>query len=169
VTFEAHQLLFDVERQALEREFGPAVRSWWHLLAQSASEAPPPWKLEWCIVFPNSEYIYIREHYTLLKGCRLTNEGVRTFFSYHYGERPMSDSSGQRHYHHSNPTILRVCYITSKGKAPHLHYLGPDHHDQTGIKGFPISDAQLSTFVRAVLEHRSGDVPLSELLGFEIL
>src|ERR1700736_5206855 len=131
---------FETERQSLQLE--AAALSFPQLTTMGRSDPPPPWKLEWCIIYPEGDYIRIREDYSQSTAYPKDKNGLRNYMSFHYGNAAAADRLGQRKYRSSDPTVIRLC-SQKKVRGPHLHYDGPDHHEQDSVSGLTIDQCDL--------------------------
>jgi hypothetical protein len=163
LTFNQYRSWFENERQALELE--PAALSFPQLTTSGRFEPPPPWKLEWCIIYPDGSYIRIREDFSQTNQYPKNKDGVRNYMSFHYGIRPNANRVGRK-YKSSDPTFLRLC-SQRKVRDPHLHY-GSEHHEQISVKGLDIANCDLFTFIRAIQRNRQTGESLHEIYQFEI-
>jgi hypothetical protein len=128
----------------------------------------PPWKLFWCIIYPDQQYIRIVEYYdvdTVLS----RKGGVRVQFCFHYG--PLAKGRDKKY---GCPKIHKKTHIrfdlSTDQYVDHLHYLGEDHIPQDRMVGCKILDMEPFRFIQGIEAHRNSHKPLSlhECFGFEI-
>ena len=162
MTFAQYSQWINSGRRTLQQEAGALDLLF--ELDPTSRISPPPWRMEWIVAFSDGKYIRLCENYYRAKV--LKGDGYRAQFSFHYGAMPSKkDLRGLPEYHHSEPVDLRIDLL----KSAHLHYLGPDHIDQSQISGLNIATYDLFDFLEKVKEHRATGRPLNETFGFTVL
>jgi len=126
----------------------------------------PPWKLDWCVRFPDGKYLQIKERW-FPRPIRLGGRGYRKHFSFHYGEANcIYDSEGvPLKGGDAYPTIIR---IDDDAYGPHLHFNGEDHIIPNRVKGLAIPDAELFDFFSAVAECRASGRAFDKTMKFKV-
>ena len=129
------------------------------------SMTKPPWNFDWCIRFSDGKHIKLKERW-FPRPLKLGGIGYRRFFAFHYGElNPASDPQGFPLKDSVNfPPIIRIDH---DAWGPHLHYKGEDHIQQSRVRGFHISNADLFAFIEAVHRHRKGE-EFDQILNFTV-
>lgn len=123
----------------------------------------PRWRLDWIILFPDNNYVRIADQWDPVKGSR--TEGIRAYFSFHYGETPaVSDSRGIPKKHHTEPRVIRI--DMKNRNDVHIHYADKDHVPEAQVHGLKIRDINVLDFINAVVAHRKDHRTLAEILGF---
>jgi hypothetical protein len=164
MTYAGYKALFNKRYAGLKlsqgaTECGPFLRP-------TISPDLPPWKLFWCISYPNDRYIRITEYFDVdpMLGRR---HGDRAQFGFHYG--PISKGRPDKH---GCPkpilaTDIRFDLSTDEYKD-HLHYGGEEHIAQSRVQGVTILEMDPFRFIEGIEFHRTSGNPLHDCFGFMI-
>jgi hypothetical protein len=125
----------------------------------------PPWQSEWIIEFSNGKYVRAVETYYRRKQ-RDGGGGTRTHFSFHYGDTPASDPSGNLMWNNTSQLDIRIDRCSRKGS--HIHFAGEDHIPQARVTGMAIDSQDSFTFVNAIQQHRRTGRTLKDVFGFTV-
>jgi len=128
-----------------------------------------PFRSEWGIVFSDGYYFRVYESFARM-GAPNTGLGKRRHFSFHYGKASDKlDFDGFPEVRKPDTPVADLRIDLDRHNKPHIHLLSPDHIYQDEVCGYSIQDADMFSFLRAVIEHRRAAKTLPELLGIEVL
>ncbi len=129
-----------------------------------------PWKAEWAVVFSDGKYFRVKECFKRLPAPH-KGYGEREHFSFHYGNRhPEDDARGfPKTAPRDQPPDADLRIDIDSRLVEHIHVGTKEHISQRRVKGLTIRDANLFTFLEAVLEHRQTGTPLVDLLQIQVV
>ena len=137
----------------------------WPLFAPDNRFQLAPWKLFWCITYPDLKYIRLVEYFDVdsVAGGR---HGVRVQFVFHYGETPRKLDK------HGCPKPIAATDIrfdlSTDQYADHLHYQGENHIPQVRVEGLSILGLGPFDFIEGIERHRSTGGTLHDCFGFTV-
>jgi hypothetical protein len=126
-----------------------------------------PWEMDWTVLFTDSHYLRVKEHW-YRRGVHLGGVGYRRTFSFHYGPtNPDRDEDGIPLPSGEYPAIIRIDE-DDDWRGPHMHFCGENHIPQTRVKGLPITRLDPFEFIRAVIKQRRTNAGFDNILGFKV-
>lgn len=123
-----------------------------------------PWNSDFAIIFENDRYVRVGEYFRELPKPN-SGKGALSEFRYHYGPCNRNrDTDGFPKFRRE--VDLRIDIDTRNGR--HAHYNGENHIPEDRLTGLDFGTLEPFKFVRAVIAHRQGNVPLIDILGFTV-
>jgi hypothetical protein len=126
----------------------------------------PPWRLFWCIIYPDEKYARIVEYFDVDPRLGLRH-GVRVQFVFHYGPCSKRKPDAQGCPKPTKRTEIRFDLSTDQYQD-HLHYQGKDHIAQANVVGLTIRDMTTFRFIEEIERHRRTGQSLHECFGFTL-
>ncbi len=126
----------------------------------------PPWKLFWCICYPDANYIRINEYYDVDRGMG-SQHGRRVSFGYHYGPFTPSEVDENGCPKRRKKTHIRFDVSFDQYQA-HMHHGDEDHILQSRVGGITISTLDLFSFISGIEQHRNTHMPLLDCFSVTI-
>ncbi|HWZ44673.1 MAG TPA: hypothetical protein VNW97_14450 [Candidatus Saccharimonadales bacterium] len=123
---------------------------------------PRNWTLNWVLLFDDSAYIRIHEHYS----APHARAGRRIQFAMHYGPIVKRGETGAIEYDRGDPVIIR---IDTFPEPVHLHLRSDQPHlSQETIEGLDLVSIGVFDFVARIFDHRQSARSIEDLFGFRI-
>jgi hypothetical protein len=131
--------------------------------------ASAPFGVDWAVIYGDGKYFRVKEAWNRV-GHPPIGGGVRSHFSYHYGDaHPRRDADGFPLTQEPDTPDADLRIDMDSTLVPHIHINSPDHIPQNRVQGYSISDASMVDFLRAVIRHRKTQEPLHDLLKITVI